>query len=221
MAVAARLAIDVVGCQRWSPECLELAQREYGEKSFYNRSAHALSVVDLPAIAEEYRGQCSKVVKENANRAERLGYRWQLIDRADYIDDLFELRSSQPVRQGRRMPDAYFERQVYSSDAPPPGFCRRHQSYIHGVLSSSGKLVAYCQLVQSGDVVRFNTILGHAAYMDDRVTWLLVLKALQMHIDLCSAKFGLYYTHNSGHGEGLRYFKERFRFRPVDVEWLF
>jgi hypothetical protein len=219
MATATRLAIDVVGCQRWSPECLELAQREYGEKSFYNRSGHALSVVDLPHDSVAYRKACSKVVKENANRAERLGYRHQLIDRADYVDDLFELRSSQKIRQGRRMPDAYFERQVYSPDLPPA--CRRHGSLIHGVLDDSGKLVAYCQLVQSGDVARFNTILGHAEYLDDRVTWLLVLKALQLHIDLCSAKFGLYYTHNSGHGEGLRYFKERFRFRPVDAEWLF
>ena len=35
------------------------------------------------------------------------------------------------------------------------------------------------------------------------------------------ARFGLYYTHESGHGGGLRYFKERFGMRPARVSWLF
>jgi hypothetical protein len=163
----------------------------------------------------------SRVVRENANRARRLGYGHRLIDRSEWEDDLYAIRSSKRVRQGRPMPRTYLEREAYSSDALLGDECRRHLVAIHGVVSADERLVAYCQLIQCGEVVRFNTILGHWDYLPDRVVWLLVLEALRWHIAECSAAFALYFTHDSGDGDGLRYFKERFGFRPARVEWEF
>ena len=76
-------------------------------------------------------------------------------------------------------------------------------------------------MVQCGEVTRVNTILGHWDYLDDQVVWLLVMAGFRWHIDECGSRYGLYYTHASGHGPGLRYFKERFGMRPTRARWVF
>jgi hypothetical protein len=45
------------------------------------------------------------------------------------------------------------------------------------------------------------------------------MELVKWHIDRCAAGYALYYTHASGHGPGLRYFKERLGFRPALVTW--
>jgi hypothetical protein len=200
--------------------CQTLPESEY-RGTFYTKPKHPLSVVRFPSSSEEYEYRtCSRVVRENANWARRLGYRYERIDRADYEDDLYELRSSAAERQGRAMPPAYLERQSYGSDAWPNPHCIRHLVTVHGVLDEDGTLAGYCQMVQCGDIARVNTILGHADRLHDRVMWLLTLEMFKWHLE-CGAKFGLYYTHGSGHGPGLRYWKERFGLRPSRVEWVF
>ena len=108
---------------------------------------------------------------------------------------------------------SYLERQSYGSDAWPDPHCKHHLSTVHGVLDEDGTLAGYCQVVQCGEIVRVNTILGHADQLADRVMWLLTLEMFKWHIDECDARFGLYYTHDSGDGPGLRYWKERFGMR--------
>ena len=51
--------------------------------------------------------------------------------------------------------------------------------------------------------------------------WLLMLETFRWHIEQGDARFGLYYTHHSGHGPGLRYWKERFGMRPTRATWVF
>jgi hypothetical protein len=189
--------------------CATHVAREYGEKSFYHSPRHPLSLVDLPAAG-------TRVSRYNSRRCERLGYRHEIIDRADWADDLHALRSSAPERQGRAMPLAYLERQEYAHDILSG--CQQHTAVIHGVIGEDGHLAAYAQVVQSSEVARVNTILGHDARMRDGVVWLLVRSFLDWH-QARGATFGLYYTHASGHGDGLRYFKERNGFYPATVEW--
>jgi hypothetical protein len=198
-------------------ECTRLPHTEYGE-GFYYSPDHDLSVAVLPPTGREYEFGCSVVARQNARYAERLGYRHTLIDRHDWETDLYEIRSSQRVRQGREMPPAYLERQTYSPDAIPADHCDHHLTAVHGVVQE-GRLVAYAQMVQCGEIARVNTLLGHWDHLPNRVVWLLVVELVKWHIDRCDARFALYYTHLSGHGPGLRYFKERLGFRPARVTW--
>lgn len=203
-----------------SAACEALARSEY-DGTYYTRPAYPLSVVALPASGAEYEYQCSRVARYNARLASKRGYTHSLINRADWTDDLHALRSSAEFRQGRNMPDAYMQRQEYGVDPAADEQCPRHLSVFHGVTSPDGRLVAYMHMVQCGQIVRVNTILGHWDHMDDQVVWLLVMEALKWHIDERGVEYGLYFTHDSGHGPGLRYFKERFRFAPSVVEWVF
>lgn len=202
------------------PSCASLPESEY-RGTFYEAPPHPLSIATLPNTGHEYEMACSTCARQNARAAVRRGYEYLRIDRAEWEDDLHEIRSSAPERQGRAMHPAYMTRQTYSSDAWPEPHCKRHLYTVHGVTGANGRLAAYCQLVQCGEVARFNTILGHADLLKDQVVWLLVMEALKWHIDECGASYALYYTHESGHGDGLRYFKERFGFRPAEVTWEF
>lgn len=202
------------------PDCSSLPEREY-RTGFYAAPRHPLSVATLPDTGHGYEYGCSTVARQNARHAAATGYRHLLIDRADWADDLHAIRSSAPFRQGRDMPADYMAWRSYSSDAWPDGSCVRHRATVHGVAGPDGRLRGYMQVVQCGEVVRVNTILGHAEFLRDRVMWLLLVEAVKWHIDECAARFFLYYTHDSGHGPGLRYFKERLGFRPCRVEWEF
>lgn len=202
------------------PDCWSLPEREY-RATFYTAPKHPLSIAQLPATGHEYEYGCSIVARQNARTALKRDYRYERIDRADWEDDLHELRASAPERQGRAMPDAYMERQSYSSDRWPDPYCLRHLATVHGVIGADGRLAGYMQVVQCGEVVRLNTILGHADRLHDCVMWLLMMEAVTWHIDECAATFFLYYTHDSGHGPGLRYFKERLGYRPARVTWEF
>lgn len=199
--------------------CRALPEREYGGGSFYATTSMPLSVAVLPATAGDYEAACSGVARYNARAAARRGHRHAVIDRADWAEDLHAIRSSAPERQGRPMPLAYMQPQAYGSDAWPDEHCARHLTIVHGVISDQDRLVAYAQIVQCGPVARFNTILGHAEYLDEQVVWLLVMELVKWHISECGAGYALYYTHDSGDGDGLRYFKERFRFAPARIDW--
>jgi hypothetical protein len=202
------------------PACWSLPEQEY-RTGFYAAPTNPLSVAVLPADGHSYEYGCSTVSRQNARYAAKHGYRYHRIDRADWEDDLYRIRSSAPFRQGRDMPPAYMQRETYSSDAYPGLHCIRHIATVHGVFGPDDHLAGYMQVVQCGEIVRVNTILGHAAKLEDRLMWLLMVEAIKWHIDVCAARFFLYYTHESGHGPGLKYFKERLGFRPAWVTWEF
>ncbi len=202
------------------PSCRSLPESEY-RGTFYENPSYPLSIATLPHTGREYEMACSTCARQNVRASKRRGYEYLRIDRSEWEDDLHAIRSSAPERQGRAMPDAYMQRQSYSSDAWSEPHCLRHLITVHGVVGTEGHLAAYAQLIQCGEVVRFNTILGHWDKLKDQVVWMLVMEALKWHIDECDAAFALYYTHDSGDGPGLRYFKERFLFRPTHVHWEF
>lgn len=202
------------------PGCWSLPELEY-RTGFYAASTNPLSVAVLPPDGHAYEYGCSTVCRQNARYAAKQGFRYERVDRADWADDLHEIRSSAPVRQGREMPPDYMRHQAYGTDAPTDPYCPRHLSTVHGVIGSDDKLAGYMQVVQCGEVVRVNTILGHADKLEQRIMWLLMMETVKWHIDERTASFFLYYTHASGHGPGLRYFKERLGFRPALVSWEF
>jgi hypothetical protein len=200
------------------PECSSLPASEY-DGTFYATTEHALSVAVLPQDGHAYEYGCSVVARQNARYAANHGFTYLRIDRADWAGDLYRIRSSAPFRQGRDMPADYMTPQQYGSDAWREPNCVRHRSTVHGVIGPDDHLAGYMQVVQCGEVVRINTILGHADLLEHRIMWLLLVEAVKWHIDECAARYFLYYTHTSGHGPGLRYFKERLGFRPHRVTW--
>jgi hypothetical protein len=150
-----------------------------------------------------------RTARRRRSRASRLGYEFAEIKRENYSDDIYEINTSTPERQGRPMAAAY---QVRSNYGPLPEYkCPRHAVYTYGILK--GKLYAYLWLYQVGDLVMISSILGHADYQNDDIMYLLVTEALARHEGI-----GFYNRHDGG-TEGLRYFKEKLGFKPERIAW--
>src|SRR5262245_65370133 len=78
------------------------------------------SVLDLDGLTLPEWDEEHRTARKRAWRAERLGYSFGEIARHLYADDLYEINTSLPERQGRRMDPAYWERPSTEPDPPYP-----------------------------------------------------------------------------------------------------
>lgn len=170
------------------------------------------SVLKLPESVEQWRSE-HRTARKRANRAAHLGYRFERIRREEFIDDIFEINTSLESRQGRAMTRGYRERQNFITLPEYP--CERHAVRTYGVLRGR-KLVAYLWLYRSGEMALVSSILGHGDSLRDDVMYLLVQGVIEAELE--HGGFLVYNRHDSG-TDGLRYFKERFGFVPMEVAW--
>lgn len=153
-----------------------------------------------------------RTARKRAQHARNLGYRFATIDRQEHAEDVYAINTSTPERQGRRMSDGYWQRPVFG---PNPVLCERHHVYTYGVLRDD-RLDAYLWLYRVGDLAMVSSILGHAYRLRDDIMWLLATETLREQAEIGGVAF--YNLHASG-TDGLRYFKERLGFRPMEIQW--
>jgi hypothetical protein len=170
------------------------------------------SVLDLEQT-DKWRDE-HRTARKRADRCERLGYRFQKIDRHLYTEDIYRINTSLEERQGRPMSNGYTTRQSY---APLPDYpCPRHRVTTYGVLRDHN-LYAYLWLYRAGDLALVSSILGHGDRLRDDVMYLLMQGII--HAERDTGGFLTYNRHDSG-TDGLRYYKERCGFTEQRVEWL-
>lgn len=191
--------------------CADLARPLYLQLSRgpYDRC----SVLAVPADVQDWRWQ-HRTARKRAGRAARFGYRFEIVDRHEHADDIFQINTSLERRQGRPMADSYRRRQDYQ---PLPEYpCRLHRVTTYGVLQAH-RLVAYLWLYRCGELALVSSILGHGDHLENDVMYLL----MQGTVDAETGTGGMlvYNRHDSG-SEGLRYYKERCGFTEQRVEWL-
>lgn len=192
-----------------SPECADFAGRLYLQLS---SGYDVCSVLEAPLAAELWREQ-HRTARKRADRAARLGYRFEEIRRENYDQDIYEINTSLERRQGRPMAKSYSEKIHY---LPLPTYpCPRHRISTYGVLYGR-RLTAYLWLYRSGELALVSTILGHGKHLENDVMYLLFQEVVEAE----GAHGGtfVYNRHDSG-TDGLRYFKERLGFEPRTVEW--
>jgi hypothetical protein len=192
--------------------CADLAAR-FKEQLDTPKYARGVSVMPTPATFEDWRA-AHRTARKRADRAVRLGYWFDEIDRSRFGEDIFEINTSLPVRQGRPMSDGYTRRRDHG---PLPVYpCRRHRVRTYGVLSDEPKLVAYLTLYRVGELALVSMILGHGDHLRNDVMYML---AAGMISDQSGQGGFLYYNRHDSGTEGLRYYKERIGFASAEVSW--
>lgn len=173
------------------------------------------SVLPIPEIAGDWRGE-HRTARKRAGRAARRGYIPGILKREDWADDIFAINTSSAHRQGRPMTAGYTQRQAFS---PLPFYpCGRHAIRTSGVWAPDGHLVCYLVMYRVGEMALVSQILGHADHLGAEIMYLLFEFALGREI-VHGPGYVVYNRHDSG-TDGLRWFKERLGFRPMEVEWL-
>lgn len=198
-----------LGCGHTDPACLSMAGRLKAQLDpKYSRAA---SLYRLTGNFDDWLDD-HRTARKRSGRAYRLGYRFSLINRASYEDDIHAINTSMPERQGRPMGQGYQHRPTFT---PLPMECPRHHVYTYGVRYGD-TLAAYLWLYRSGDLAMVSSILGHADHLENNVMYLLWFGMVWNQQHLGGTVF--YNLHNSG-TDGLRFYKERVGLKPGNVKW--
>jgi hypothetical protein len=146
--------------------------------------------------------------KQNSKKARARGYVVRTIEMNDHIDEIHEINTSLPSRQGRPMGDRYLIKKKH--------FESISNYRYYGVLNKDGRLVAYCSIAYYGDFVAFNQCLGirnNEGCMD-----LMLAEVICQIIDSGNIKYVLFDTW-FGAQPGLQQFKAMFGFQPYRAKY--
>ncbi len=158
----------------------------------------------------------SALMRRKVRHAVKLGYEFAPFEFDDYLDDVYEINRSKDERQGRPMTEAYRDRPKIRGRSPEQP-CRRHRNGWFGVFRD-GKLFAYTNVPQCGEMMLFSMILGHGDHMDDGIMYLLICEAVKLHQARSGTSYAVYYLMDSG-TEGLRFFKRKMGFAGYLARW--
>jgi hypothetical protein len=136
------------------------------------------------------------------------------INRNDYIDDIYEINTSSKERQGREMSKDYLTKVEQYDDLP-------NFKYF-GIKDSNGKLVSYCNIGFYGEFVSINTLLGHNKFLNDGIMYLMMVELFKLIFNDYSEKGYNYIMYDTFFGatEGLKKFKNKLKFIPYKVKWI-
>jgi hypothetical protein len=218
------LTISFLRGDTGDPACTELADRLFDKFTAphpkhpeYGAYQNGCSILVLPQAFDDYwMGPAGYYTRRRVRKAQKLGYTFEIIDRDQWIDDIFAINTSMAERQGREMTESYRSRPDPYGE-PPPYPCPRHQVRTYGVIKD-GHLYAYSWVFQVGEMCLFSTILGHGDHLADGVMFLLISEILRDLLDVAGTRYAMYNMHISG-TEGLRFFKEQMGFRGYWVDW--
>lgn len=140
-----------------------------GRKSFpavLHRGRPAL--LRIPSDISEWLYEIGDKSRNMISKARRLGYFFKDVDPSEVGQDIYEVRTSDPMRQGRGIPE-YFH-------TNPPKFvidrskvgCHHHDELFIGVFFGE-KLVSYITLFVFGQLAEINHILCHDDHLNNGV----------------------------------------------------
>lgn len=193
--------------------CADFAQEHFAQLRDGNYGV--CSVMPLPPSLEQWRAE-HRTARKRATRCANRGYRFlPKVDRASRAEEIHEINISAPERQGRAMSASYSE--MPSTTPDPEWPCERHGVHPYGVESYGGILVAYLWLYRIGQLCLVSQILGHDAFLEDEIMFLLWQGMLASEPP--DNGYVVYNRHDSG-TDGLRWWKERVGLSATPVRWV-
>jgi hypothetical protein len=158
----------------------------------------------------------AKWMRQKVRRATKLGYEFRPFEHNDHIDAIYAINTSLPTRQGGQMSEAYRTRPT-EEPAAATWSCQRHRRVYHGVFKD-GKLCAYANVVQCGEVMIFSRLLGHGTHLDGGVMNLLVYDSVRRCHKESGTRYAVYHLADNG-TQGLQFFKRKMGFAGYRVRW--
>lgn len=176
------------------------------------------AMLRIPESHANYLEKIGDKARNMIRKAQRQGYAYRKVNPDDYLDDVLAVRTSDPERQGKPIPDYYKVRPVQMIDEPFRNGCSLHGEDFFGVFKD-GKLVAYTTIFFYGELGQVNHILGHAEHLQEGVMNLLVSEMVREVIAHRSwvRAINYLYPHGSKVNTGIGLFKRSIGFQPERV----
>ncbi|HZF70595.1 hypothetical protein [Sulfuricurvum sp.] len=147
-----------------------------------------------------------------ARKAKNRHYTVSQIERNSYLNDIFDINTSMPERQGKKMSSPYCQKSERLDD-------KENYKYF-GVIDADGKLRSYCYIGYYGNFAIVSQLLGHKKYLNDGIMYLMMSEIICELIKEQKVPYLMYDTFY-GAGEGLQMFKKKLGFAPYRVKWKY
>ena len=147
-------------------DSLILREKTYTFPAVLHRGSPAL--LKVPKDISEWMFEIGDKSRNMISKARRLGYYFKDVDPSEVGQGIYEVRTSDPMRQGRSIPEYFYTN--------PPKFvvdrskvgCRQHDEVFVGVFWGD-KLVSYITLFVFGQLAEINHILCHKDHLNNGV----------------------------------------------------
>jgi len=149
-----------------------------------------------------------------SRKAIRRGYSFIEIDRNSFIDDIYEINHSAPIRQGVPMSSGY--------KTKIDSYINESNYRYFGVIDNGGKLVAYCDIGFYGEFALVSKLLGHNSHLNNGVMYHMLIALNRLIFEEYRQKGYRYIMYDTYYGasDGLKRFKRKLGYRAYKVKWL-
>jgi hypothetical protein len=131
------------------------------------------AMLRIPADFDSYLEIIGDKSRNMIRKARRMGYVYKKVDPDLYLDDVLTIRTSNPLRQGRPIPDYFKVRPTQMIEEFFRNGCARHGQDFYGLFKDD-QLVAYTTIFFYGELGQVNHILGHADHLNEGIMNLLI-----------------------------------------------
>lgn len=216
----------IVHCDKWFSSMDAFAGRHgaaFGRRAVFveapggellpaSRQLRNPAFLSIPRDIDTYLYQIGDKSRNMLHKAQRMGYEFLTEDWQKYGQDIHDIRTSDPMRQGKPIPEYFYTnppRYVMQSSSVGCGY---HTERFFGIVKD-GRLVSYITLFMFGEFAQINHILCHKEHVKNGVMNLNVYHAVDELIKRCPWVRGINYLYVSEQRLGIDLFKRSMGFK--------
>ncbi|GAA6174010.1 hypothetical protein NBRC116592_36800 [Colwellia sp. KU-HH00111] len=183
----------------------------------FGQMTRGVAICPLNGDYESYIKGIESSGHRNVKKANRIGYTFQRINFNDHLDEIWDIRKSTTVRQGKLSDDFINNKPDKITD--PESNSLVHGFPYFGVFDENHVLVAYAGCFLAGDVIELSHFYGHAEHQKNGVVPLLITSIAKVAIEEHPTVKFFMYGGLIGASTSLKRFKKKFNFLPHHVKW--
>ncbi|RKU03689.1 heparinase [Burkholderia sp. Nafp2/4-1b] len=169
--------------------------------------------LEIPTSLDAYLKAIGDKSRNMIRKARKLGYEFRNIAPETLGQDIYEIRTSDPVRQGRPIPEYFHTNPPQYVIAPSPAGCDIHTEKFVGIFLGD-RLVSYITVFLFGELAQVNHILCHKAHATNGVMNLNVLHMVDELITHHRHVKAVNYMYIAGRDSGIDTFRRSVGFAP-------
>lgn len=174
------------------------------------------AILQVPKTAAEYFDRIGVKSRNMVRKAQKLGYVYRRANPEEWLDDVLAIRTSDPLRQGKPIPEYFKQRPKRLMLDAFEGGCQYHGEEFYGIFKDE-RLVAYATVFFYGELGQVNHILGHKEHLGEGVMNLLVWEAVNDIIERRPWVRAINYLYPDKPDSGIGVFKRSIGFEPACV----
>ncbi len=193
------------------------ANKRHKKMPIFKKMVHGVALCGIRNGFDNYLTQIESSGRRNYKKALRNGYQFRQINFNEHLDEIWNIRRSTTVRQGK-MPDSFINEKPKPVSDPKPETKIHSYSYF-GIFNDQNMLVAYAGCIQAGELLMILHIYGHSKHQNFGIIPMLFISLVEHTLNSYPYVRFIGYGTYFGASDSMKRFKKKFNFLPYKVKW--